>query len=83
MTMYHGLYVMYNMYSIFGFLAIFIWSWILVFHCVTSSGHEVKLRKHGHGVIMRSSLCVSGLGGYGHGSSSRVRGAALGVGSSN
>jgi hypothetical protein len=26
---------------------------------VTSSGHEVKLRKHGHGVIMRSLLCVT------------------------
>jgi hypothetical protein len=61
--MYHGLYVMYNMCSIFSFLAIFTWNWILVFHCVTSSGHEVKLRKHGHGVIMRSSLCVTGLGG--------------------
>jgi hypothetical protein len=50
---------------------------------VTSSGQEVKLRKHGHGVIMRSSLYVIGLGGYGHGSSRRVRGAALGAGSSS
>jgi hypothetical protein len=31
--------------------------------CVTSSEHEVKLRKHGHGVIMRSSLYVVGLEG--------------------
>jgi hypothetical protein len=62
---------------------LFIWSWILVFYCVTSSGHEVKLRKHGHGVIMSSSLCVTGLGGNGHGSSSRVRGTTLGAGSSS
>jgi hypothetical protein len=82
MTMYHGLYVMYNMCFIV-FLRFFIWSWILVFHCVTSSGQEVKLRKHGHGVIMKYSLCVIGLGGYGHRSSSRVRGAALGAGSSS
>jgi hypothetical protein len=34
-----------------------------IFHCVTSSEHEVKLRKHGHGVIMSSSLYVSGLEG--------------------
>jgi hypothetical protein len=59
MTMYHGLYVMYDMCSIFGFILNFIWIWILVFHCVTSSGHEVKLRKHGHGLIMSSSLCVT------------------------
>jgi hypothetical protein len=50
---------------------------------VTSSGHEVKLRKHGHGVIMRSLLCVTGLAGYGYGSSSRVRGIAHGAGSSS
>ena len=63
MTMYYGMYVMYDMCSIFGLFRFFIWSWILVFHCVTISGHEVKLRKHGHGVIMRSSLYVTGLEG--------------------
>jgi hypothetical protein len=64
MNLYHGLYVMYNMCSIFGFLAIFHLELDLCFpSCVTSSGHEVKLKKHGHGVIMRSSLCVIGLGG--------------------
>jgi hypothetical protein len=50
-----------TLYSVF--LRSSIWSWISVFHCVTSSGHEVKLRKHGHGVIMRSSLDVTGLEG--------------------
>jgi hypothetical protein len=45
------------------FLRFSIWNWISVFHCVTSSEHEVKLRKHGHGVIMRSSLYVGGLEG--------------------
>jgi hypothetical protein len=47
------------MYLVFGFLAIFHLELDSVFHCVTSSGHEVKLRKHGHGVIMRSSLDVT------------------------
>jgi hypothetical protein len=83
MTMYNGLYVMYNMCSIFGFLAIFHLELDFVFHCVTSSGHEVKLRKHGHDVIMRSSLCVTGLGGYGDGCSRRGRGAMLGARSSS
>jgi hypothetical protein len=51
------------MYLYLVFLRSSIWSWISVFHCVTSSEHEVKLRKHGHGVIMRSSLYVTGLEG--------------------
>jgi hypothetical protein len=46
---------------------------------VTSSGHEVKLRKHGHGVIMRYSLDVTGLAGDGYGFSQRVRGATHGA----
>jgi hypothetical protein len=54
---------MYNMYLVFGFLAIFHSNLDFVFHCVTSSEHEVKLRKHGHGVTMRSSLYVIGLEG--------------------
>jgi hypothetical protein len=83
MTVYPILYVMYFMCSIFGFHSTFNWSWILVFHCVTSSGHDVKLKKHGLGVIMSSSLCVTGLGGNGHMSSSRVRGTAHGAGSSS
>jgi hypothetical protein len=37
--------------------------WISVFHCVTSSGHGVKLRKYGHGVIMSSLLYVTELEG--------------------
>jgi hypothetical protein len=49
------------MFLIFGFLAIFHLE--LDFCCVTSSGREVKLRKHEHGVIMRSSLYVTGLEG--------------------
>jgi hypothetical protein len=32
----------------------------------------VKLRKHGHGVIMSYSLDVIGLGGYGYRFSNRV-----------
>jgi hypothetical protein len=46
---------------------------------VTSSGHEVKLGKHGYGVIMRYSLDVTGLGGDGYGFSQRVRGATRGA----
>jgi hypothetical protein len=42
------------------------------FPCVTRSGHEVKLRKHGHGVIMSYSLDVTGLGGDGYGFSNQV-----------
>jgi hypothetical protein len=49
------------------------------FPCVISSGHEVKLRKHGHGVIMSYSLGVTGLGGYGYRFSKRVRGATRGA----
>jgi hypothetical protein len=51
------------MYLYLVFLQFSIWIWISVFHYVTSSEHEVKLRKHGHGVIMRSSLYVIGLEG--------------------
>jgi hypothetical protein len=54
---------MYNMYLVFGFLAVFHLDLDSVFYCVTSSEHEVKLRKHGHSVIMRSSLYVAGLEG--------------------
>jgi hypothetical protein len=51
------------MYLYLVFLRSSFWSWISVFHCVTSSEREVKLRKHGHGVIMRSLLYVIGLEG--------------------
>jgi hypothetical protein len=48
------------MYFVFSFLAIFHLELdFFFFHCVTSSGHEVKLRKHGHGVIMSSLLDVT------------------------
>jgi hypothetical protein len=83
MNMCNGLYVLYKCALYLVFLRFFIFSWTSVFHCVTSSGHEVKLRKHGHGVIMRSSLCVIGLEGYGHGCSYRSRGATLGARSSS
>jgi hypothetical protein len=58
--------------------------WILFgvgfrFPCVTSSEHEVKLKKHGHGVIMSYSLDVTGLGGDGYVFSNRVRGATRGA----
>jgi hypothetical protein len=46
---------------------------------VTSSEHEVKLKKHGHGVIMSYSLDVTGLGGDGYVFSNRVRGATRGA----
>jgi hypothetical protein len=49
------------------------------FPCVTSSGHEVKLEKHGHGVIMSYSLDVIGLGGNGYRFSNRVRGEMCGA----
>jgi hypothetical protein len=62
--MYDVLYVMYIcVLNNLVFLISSIWIWILVFHCVTSSEHEVKLRKHGHGVNMSSSLYVAGLEG--------------------
>jgi hypothetical protein len=61
--MYDDLYVMYICANNLVFLRSSIWIWISVFHCVTSSEHEVKLRKHGHGVIMSSSLYVTGLEG--------------------
>jgi hypothetical protein len=51
------------MYLYLVFSRFSIWSWISIFPCVTSSEHEVKLRKHGHDVIMRSSLYVTGLEG--------------------
>jgi hypothetical protein len=51
------------MYLGLVFLRSSIWIWISVFHCVTSFEQEVKLRKYGHGVIMSSSLYVSGLEG--------------------